>query len=149
MQSTGDFHDEVVIHFLGIAEEIFDNVTAFDASNDMLNDNPYLRNEGVLRALLRSQLLSSRFLLWLERLDALRFIIGKYLSSFPILVGVSKFCIISEFKDWFESESRAPGALITSGMSPFSVYSQISDERFKGPTQPGSIAMAEGAKQLG
>src|SRR6266487_2254760 len=75
--------------------------------------------------------------------------IGKYLSSFPILVGVSKFCIISEFKDWFESESRAPGALITSGMSPLSVYSQISDERFKGPTQPGSIAMAEGAKQLG
>jgi hypothetical protein len=68
--------------------------------------------------------------------------IGKYLSSFPILVGVSKFCIISEFKDWFESESRAPGALITSGMSPLSVYSQISDERFKGPTQPGSIAMA-------
>src|SRR6266568_7209094 len=49
--------------------------------------------------------------------------IGKYLSSFPILVGVSKFCIISEFKDWFESESRAPGALITSGMSPLSVYS--------------------------
>src|SRR6266568_8547952 len=77
------------------------------------------------------------------------FFIGRYLSSFPILVGVSKFCIISEFKDWFESESRAPGALITSGMSPFSVYSQISDERFKGPTQPGSIAMAEGAKQLG
>jgi len=33
MQSTGDFHDEIVIHFLGIAEEIFDNVTAFDASN--------------------------------------------------------------------------------------------------------------------
>src|SRR6266705_2375819 len=76
-------------------------------------------------------------------------IIGKYLSSFPILAGISKFCIISEFKDWFESESRAPGALITSGMSPLSVYSQISDERFKGPTQPGSIAMAEGAKQLG
>ena len=68
--------------------------------------------------------------------------IGKYLSSFPILVGVSKFCIISEFKDWFESESRAPGALITSGMSPLSVSSQISDERFKGPTQPESIAMA-------
>ena len=68
--------------------------------------------------------------------------IGKYLSSFPILAGISKFCIISEFKDWFESESRAPGALITSGMSPLSVYSQIADERFKGPTQPGSIAMA-------
>ena len=77
MQSTGDFHDEIVIHFLGIAEEIFDNVTAFDASNDMLNDNPYLRNEGVLRALLQSQLLSSRFLLWLERLDTLRFIAVK------------------------------------------------------------------------
>ena len=74
MQSTGDFHDEIVIHFLGIAEEIFDNVTAFDASNDMLNNNPYLRNEGVLRALLWSQLLSSRFLLGLERLDTLRFI---------------------------------------------------------------------------
>src|SRR5213594_1380118 len=68
--------------------------------------------------------------------------IGKYLSSFPILAGISKFCIISEFKDWFESESRAPGALITSGMSPLSVYSQIADERFKGPTPPGSIAMA-------
>ncbi len=27
MQSTGDFHDEIVIHFLGIAEEIFDNAT--------------------------------------------------------------------------------------------------------------------------
>src|SRR5262245_15852691 len=59
MQSTGDFHDEIVIHFLGIAEDIFDNVTAFDASNDMLNDNPHLRNEGVLRALLRSGSLPS------------------------------------------------------------------------------------------
>jgi hypothetical protein len=69
-------------------------------------------------------------------------LIGKYLSSFPILVSFSKFRIISEFKDWFESESRAPGALITSGMSTLSVYSQIVDERFKGPTQPGSLAMA-------
>ena len=72
MQSTGDFHDESVRHFRGIAEEILDNVTAFDASNARLNANPYLRNEGVVRALLQSQRWSSRFLLGLERLDTLR-----------------------------------------------------------------------------
>jgi hypothetical protein len=107
MQSTGDFHDEIVIHFLGIAEDIFDNVTAFDASNDMLNDNPYLRNEGVVRALLQSQLLSSRFLLWLERLDALRFValkagvfiqravLGKYGVFFISDLFIMTFTLIS------------------------------------------------------
>src|SRR2546430_10559129 len=74
--------------------------------------------------------------------------IGKYLSSFPILAGISQFCIISACKDWFESESRAPGALSTSGMSPLSVDSQRADERGKGPTHPASIAMASGAPQL-
>ncbi len=48
-------------------------------------------------------------------------IIGKYLSGYPILAVVSKRCIISEFKDRFESESGAPGSFITPRMSPLGV----------------------------
>ena len=75
--------------------------------------------------------------------------IGKYLSGYLILAVVSKGCLISEFKDWFESESSASGSFITPRMSPFGVGPQIADERFKGPKEPGPIAVAQGAKQLG
>ncbi len=51
----------------------------------------------------------------------LRLLIGKYLSGYPILAVVSKRCIISEFKDRFESESGAPGSFITPRMSPLGV----------------------------
>src|SRR6266571_420045 len=75
--------------------------------------------------------------------------IGKYLSGYPILAVISKLCIISECKDRFESESRASGSFITPRMSPLGVGTQRVDDRFKGPTEPGPIAMAQGAKQLG
>src|SRR6266481_8197747 len=75
-------------------------------------------------------------------------LIGKYLSSYPILAVISKRCISSEFKDRFESESSASGSCITPRMSPLGVGTQIADDRFKGPTEPGPIAMAQGAKQL-
>src|SRR6266571_3544950 len=76
-------------------------------------------------------------------------IIGKYLSGYPILAVISKLCIISECKDRFESESRASGSFITPRMSPPGVGTQRVDDRFTGPTEPGPIAMAQGAKQLG
>src|SRR5262245_27012069 len=40
VQSTGDLHHKIVILFLRISENIFDNATAFNPSNDMLNHNP-------------------------------------------------------------------------------------------------------------
>jgi hypothetical protein len=40
VQSTGDLHHKIVILFLRIAENIFDNTTSFNPSNDMLNHNP-------------------------------------------------------------------------------------------------------------
>jgi hypothetical protein len=40
VQSTGDLHHKIVILFFRIAENVFDNMTAFNSSNDMLNHNP-------------------------------------------------------------------------------------------------------------
>src|SRR5262249_34333866 len=40
VQSTGDLHHKIVILFLRISENVFDNATAFNPSNDMLNHNP-------------------------------------------------------------------------------------------------------------
>jgi hypothetical protein len=39
VQSTGDFHDQIVILLLGIAEQIFDNSTPFDPIDNVFNDN--------------------------------------------------------------------------------------------------------------
>ena len=84
-----------------------------------------------------------------QQLHTLVMLIGKYLSGYPILAVISKLCIISECKDRFESESRASGSFITPRMSPLGVGTQRVDDRFTGPTEPGPIAMAQGAKQLG
>jgi len=40
VQSTGDLHHQIVIIFLRISENVFDNATAFNPSKDMLNHNP-------------------------------------------------------------------------------------------------------------
>ncbi len=40
VQSTGDLHHKIVILFFRISENVFDNATSFDPSNDMLNHNP-------------------------------------------------------------------------------------------------------------
>src|SRR5262249_1618074 len=40
LQSTGDLHNKIVILFFRISENVFDNATAFNPSNDMLDHNP-------------------------------------------------------------------------------------------------------------
>ena len=40
VQSTGDLHHKIVILFFRIAENVFDNATAFNPRNDVLNHNP-------------------------------------------------------------------------------------------------------------
>jgi hypothetical protein len=40
VQSAGDLHHQIVILFFRIAEQVFDNATAFNPSNNMLYDNP-------------------------------------------------------------------------------------------------------------
>ncbi len=75
--------------------------------------------------------------------------IGKHLSDLLALGIMRKLCIISQFKDGFEFESRAPSLLVTFGMSPLGVVPEVSDHFFKGATQPGTKATAHSAKQLG
>ena len=40
VQSTGDLHNQIVILFFRISENVFDNATSFNPRNDMLNHNP-------------------------------------------------------------------------------------------------------------
>jgi len=40
VQSTGDLHHKIVILFFRISENVFDNATSFNPSNDVLNHNP-------------------------------------------------------------------------------------------------------------
>ena len=40
VEGTGNLHDEIVVLLFRIAEKVFDNATAFNPSNDMLNDHP-------------------------------------------------------------------------------------------------------------
>jgi hypothetical protein len=39
VQSTGDLHHKIVILFFRISENVFDNATAFNPRNDVLNPN--------------------------------------------------------------------------------------------------------------
>jgi len=40
MQATSDFHDTVGKAIAGIAQDVLDNSTAFDATNGMFNSHP-------------------------------------------------------------------------------------------------------------
>src|SRR5215813_9291006 len=68
VQSTGDFHHKIVILFFRIAENVFDNATAFNPSNDMLNHNPDTGDETVMLFLFWGKLLPFGLLLRLKRL---------------------------------------------------------------------------------
>ena len=74
VQSAGDFHNEVIILLFGIAEDIFDNTTSFNPSNDMFNNDADTGNKVILRALFWSQFFALRLFLGLKRLHILWFI---------------------------------------------------------------------------
>jgi hypothetical protein len=57
-----------------IAEQVFDNATAFNPSNDMLNNNPNAGDETGVLFLFWGQLFACGFLLRLKRLHPLWFI---------------------------------------------------------------------------
>src|SRR5713101_4291049 len=69
MQSTGDFHHEIVIEVFSIAEQIFDNAASFHPTNDMFNHNANPGNQAIFLFLFCGELVPFRFFLWLKRLD--------------------------------------------------------------------------------
>jgi hypothetical protein len=69
MQSTGDFHHEIVIEVLSIAEQIFDNAASFHPTNDRFNHNANPGNQAIFLLLFCCELLPFRFFLWWKRLD--------------------------------------------------------------------------------
>ena len=69
MQSTGDFHHEIVIQVLSIAEQIFDNAASLHPTNDMFNHNSNPGDQAIFLFLFRCQLLPFGFFLRLKRLD--------------------------------------------------------------------------------
>ena len=69
MQSTGDFHHEIVIEVLSISEQIFDNAASFHPANDRFNHNANPGNQAIFLFLFCCELVSFRFFLWLKRLD--------------------------------------------------------------------------------
>ena len=74
VEGTGNLHDEIVIFLFRIAEKVFDNATAFNPSNDMLNHNPDTGDETVVLFLFWGKLFPFGFLLRLKRLHPLWFI---------------------------------------------------------------------------
>jgi hypothetical protein len=71
VQSTGNFHHKIIILFFGITEDIFDNTTSFNPSNDVFNHNADTGNKMILRALFRSLFFPLRLFLGLKRLHIL------------------------------------------------------------------------------
>ena len=69
MQSTGDFHHEIVIQVFSIAEQIFDNAASLNPTNDMFNHNSNPGDQAIFLFLFRCQLLPFGFFLRLKRLD--------------------------------------------------------------------------------
>ena len=69
MQSTGDFHHEIVIEVLSISEQIFDNAASFNPTNDMFNHNANPGNQAIFLFLFCCELVPFGFFLWLKRLD--------------------------------------------------------------------------------
>ena len=69
MQSTGDFHHEIVIQVFSIAEQIFDNAASLHPTNDMFNHNSNPGDQAIFLFLFRCQLVPFGFFLRLKRLD--------------------------------------------------------------------------------
>src|SRR5262245_29570346 len=80
VQSTGDLQHKIVILFLRISENVFDNATSFNPSNDMLNHNPDTCDETVVLLLFWCKLFSFGLLLRLKRLHTIR--------SIPLKAGI-------------------------------------------------------------
>jgi hypothetical protein len=74
MESTGEFHHEVIKTFFSSAKDIFDNTTPLDASQNRFNDNSDFGNQAILSFLRMGQFLPFGFFLGLERPDLLGFI---------------------------------------------------------------------------
>jgi hypothetical protein len=47
MKSTGDLHDKIRKAIFGVTKNVFNNSTALDTSNGVLNNNPCARNDFV------------------------------------------------------------------------------------------------------
>jgi hypothetical protein len=71
VQSTGDLHNKIVILFFRISENVFDNATSFNPSNDMLNHNPDTCDETVVLLLFWCKLFPFGLLLRLKRLHTI------------------------------------------------------------------------------
>ena len=69
MQSTGDFHHEIVIQVFSISEQIFDNAASLHPTNDMFNHNANPGDQAIFLFLFRCQLVPFGFFLRLKRLD--------------------------------------------------------------------------------
>jgi hypothetical protein len=74
VQSTGNFHNEIIISFFGIAKDIFDNTASFHTSNDMFNDNTNTGEKAILLALFWRQLFAFGLFLRLKCLHVFWFI---------------------------------------------------------------------------
>jgi len=74
VQSAGNFHNEIIILFFGIAEDIFDNTASFNASNDMFNDNTNTGDKAMLFTLFWRQFFTFGLFLRLKCLDVFWFI---------------------------------------------------------------------------
>jgi len=60
MKSTSYFHDQIRKAFFRIAEDLFDNPTAFDTCNRIFNPDPGAGNDAVQAAIDLTQLLTFR-----------------------------------------------------------------------------------------
>jgi len=70
VQSTGNAHYQIGESFLGIAQNIFHNPTAFDARNHVFHADPHAGNQAVEKQISDTQGFAFRFLLGLERENA-------------------------------------------------------------------------------
>lgn len=61
MKSTCNFHGQVRKARLGIAKDILDDATTLDTSDDILNQNPHARDEGIEPLVSETQLLALWF----------------------------------------------------------------------------------------
>ena len=74
MQAARDDHYQVNKLLFGVAKDIFDHATPFDAGNHMLDDDTYFGDEGIAVFILFRQFVTSRLFLGLLGRDPDRFI---------------------------------------------------------------------------
>ena len=62
MQATSNIHHQIIKACLGVAEDVFDNPTAFDTANDMFHDDAYAVHNSVEESVCQRQLLTAGLL---------------------------------------------------------------------------------------